>query len=289
MKSGLTLLIFMTVMAQISVAQTSSAENPQQKALTKVDFSKTPGPANRDAEVASDLKGYDIEPYLKKVTKKIRKKWDANVREAARRALLKQGSGVFRFTIERDGSVSGVRVEQSSGDASFDQAAWLALTQASPLKKLPAKLQAPYVVARIRFDQTSRGSSVSAWTAPAPDTGRGRSGDVEIITDTKGVNLAPYLGKAIEEIRINWYQLIPESARAPQLKKGETTIEFTISGYGTVKGMKLFEAAGDNGMDSAAWKAISNTKFDPLPDALKDTGVGLRIKFRYNPEKKRPS
>ena len=38
---------------------------------------------------------------------------------------------------------------------------------------------------------------------------------------------------------MNWYNLIPEEARPPLLKKGKVSIEFVIKKDGTIAGMTL--------------------------------------------------
>ena len=40
----------------------------------------------------------------------------------------------------------------------------------------------------------------------------GVMGPMEILTDTMGVDFGPYLNRVLQDVRQNWYQLIPESA-----------------------------------------------------------------------------
>ncbi len=53
-------------------------------------------------------------------------------------------------------------------------------------------------------------------------------GPIDILTDTKGVNLNAYLQPVLHSVRKNWYRLIPESARAPIMKKGKVAITFRV-------------------------------------------------------------
>jgi hypothetical protein len=78
-------------------------------------------------------------------------------------------------------------------------------------------------------------------------------GNIDVLSDTKGVDFRPYLSKQFQTIRANWYKYIPEEARAPQLKSGETTIEFAILKDGKIAGMKIVQPAGSMPMDRAAW------------------------------------
>jgi hypothetical protein len=61
-------------------------------------------------------------------------------------------------------------------------------------------------------------------------------GPLVILTDTKGVDFGPYFQRVLHDVRMNWYNLIPESARAPLMKKGKLVIEFSILKDGMVTG-----------------------------------------------------
>ena len=59
--------------------------------------------------------------------------------------------------------------------------------------------------------------------------GRARTlGNLEVLSDTQGVDFGPYLSRVVDAVRRNWYTLIPEAARAPLLKRGKVAIEFAI-------------------------------------------------------------
>jgi TonB family protein len=108
-------------------------------------------------------------------------------------------------------------------------------------------------------------------------------GNLEILSDTMGVDFGPYLQRVLHDVRENWYNAIPESA---QMKKGKLTIEFAITKDGKVAGMKLAAGSGDVPLDRAAWAGI--TASDPFPALPSDFGgqyLALRFTFFYNPSK----
>jgi outer membrane biosynthesis protein TonB len=78
-------------------------------------------------------------------------------------------------------------------------------------------------------------------------------GAIDILSDTMGVDFGPYLGIVRHRIRLNWYSLIPEVARAPIMRKGKVTIEFSILKDGHIGGLQRVESSGDLSMDRAAW------------------------------------
>jgi TonB family protein len=108
-------------------------------------------------------------------------------------------------------------------------------------------------------------------------------GALEILSDTQGVDFGPYLQRILEDVRRNWYLLIPESA---QMKKGKLAIEFAITKDGQVAGMKLAASSGDTALDRAAWGGITNSNpFPPLPTDFGGPYLALRFRFYYNPDK----
>ena len=80
-----------------------------------------------------DTKGYDFGKYGKIVQKEVRKNWYPP--KAAYMGV--KGVVLFRFYIERDGSVTELEMLQSSGIPSFDRAARNAIEGASPFPSLP--------------------------------------------------------------------------------------------------------------------------------------------------------
>jgi len=108
-------------------------------------------------------------------------------------------------------------------------------------------------------------------------------GNLEILSDTMGVDFGPYLQRVLHDVKQNWYNAIPESA---QMKHGNLIIEFAITKDGRVAGMKLVATSGDIPLDRAAWAGITGS--DPFPALPSDFGghyLALRFRFYYNPTK----
>jgi TonB family protein len=108
-------------------------------------------------------------------------------------------------------------------------------------------------------------------------------GNLEVLSDTMGVDFGPYLQRVLHDVRQNWYNAIPESA---QFKHGNLVIEFAITKDGTVAGMKLVAPSGDVPLDRAAWAGITaSDPFPPLPTEFGGQYLALRFRFYYNPTK----
>lgn len=113
--------------------------------------------------------------------------------------------------------------------------------------------------------------------------------DIDVLTDTLGVDFGPYLSRVIEEIRQSWYGLMPESVIYPPHIKGKVTLQFIIQKDGSVAGLRYVEPSGDIALDRPAYGSITaNNPFPPLPKDFVDRGgsiLGLRIRYYYNPDK----
>jgi TonB family protein len=111
-------------------------------------------------------------------------------------------------------------------------------------------------------------------------------GPLDVLSDTMGVDFGPYLSRVLHDVRENWYNLIPEIARAPLMKRGKVSIEFAILKDGRVAGMKLAGGSGDVALDRAAWGGVTaSNPFPPLPGEFSGQYLALRFHFYYNPER----
>jgi len=153
----------------------------------------------------------------------------------------------------------------------------------SPFKKT----QAPGIASAIQSIAGSQGARHYTFSATSGDYGSLRyqpnsnlKGDVEILSDTMGVDFGPYLQRVLFTIRNHWVNLIPEGDYG---KKGKLTIQFAILKNGSIRGMQMVWPSGDIHLDRPAWGGITNSHpLDPLPSDFKGEYLELRITFLYN-------
>jgi protein TonB len=101
-----------------------------------------------------DPRGADFTVWINDFKNQVYRNW--NVPQAA---LFYRGHVDFEFTVERDGSLSSLRMLKSSGTSSFDRAARNSLT-ASRFKSLPDDYGPPRVTMQVTFyyNEGPRGS-----------------------------------------------------------------------------------------------------------------------------------
>jgi periplasmic protein TonB len=117
-------------------------------------YSPTPGPAATGDKVigqgGGDFGGR-YPWYVDAVRNRIRQSWDQTTIEPAVRAAH-QAHTVMNFRINANGSISNIRVSQSSGNSSMDYSAMRALQSIDAFRPLPNDYMGSYVDVTFDFD-----------------------------------------------------------------------------------------------------------------------------------------
>jgi TonB family protein len=111
---------------------------------------------------------------------------------------------------------------------------------------------------------------------------KGPKDTIEILSDTGGANLHPYMTRLLHDVRFNWYNVIPEVARAPIMKQGKVSLEFRVTKDGKFQDLKLVKSSGDVALDRAAYIGIAASQPLPLPADFNCQFVAIRFHFYYN-------
>jgi PPIC-type PPIASE domain len=105
---------------------------------------------------------------------------------------------------------------------------------------------------------------------------------VEILSNTPGVELIPYLRIVVRNINRNWHGQIPAS----ETRKGKLAIEFAIMKDGNLAAMWLVSRPGgpdDEALVRMAWASITKSNpFPPLPSEFTGSFLALRFRFDYS-------
>ena len=122
--------------------------------------------------------------------------------------------------------------------------------------------------------------SIGEQGLPLCDISRPDKASVNVITDTKGVDLGPYLETVKRQVKQGWYSLIPASA---VFKRCCVSIQFKILQNGNVADLHYKSTSGDSQLDRAASGGIlSVDSLPPLPAGFKGDHLDLRFNFFYN-------
>jgi TonB family protein len=109
-----------------------------------------------------------------------------------------------------------------------------------------------------------------------------RNTPIDVLSDTKGFNMKPYLMVVIEKVRANWVPRIPRNVRS---KRGQVAVEFRVLRDGEIDEEGYGRISGKKALDSAAYEAvIASSPLPPLPSEFPCQFIKLRFHFYYNPK-----
>lgn len=200
----------------------------------------------------------------------------AQVAEAYRKAEQ------ARVAIGRDGTFAEIARADSQGPTAAqggDLGCFAHGKLAPSLEELVSRLQVGDVSNVVRTKQGFVILEVSGRGASCVD----RYGRIDILTDTKGVNLNAYLQPVLTIVKKNWYNQIPEAARPPLRKKGKVTIRFRVMRDGKITDVQLSESSGDVALDRAAYGGVTaSNPLQTLPSGFSCQFLTLQFRFYYN-------
>ncbi|MBI4348645.1 MAG: TonB family protein [Elusimicrobia bacterium] len=97
-----------------------------------------------DANVSADLPNFPYPWYITQVRSSLWSRWSARMPRTP-------GGATIMFIILRDGSLTDLRVESSSGDAGYDYAALTSVQEAAPFAPLPSGFRESFLKIHVRF------------------------------------------------------------------------------------------------------------------------------------------
>jgi len=110
---------------------------------------KPPAPADSGGiSILSDTHGYDFGPYQDMVLNRVRMNWYQAMPEAA---WNEKGRVVAVFNVERNGSVTELRITSGSGSETLDRVARDAVAESSPFQRLPSGFDGDHVSFQLVF------------------------------------------------------------------------------------------------------------------------------------------
>jgi TonB family protein len=135
---------------------------------------------------------------------------------------------------------------------------FIAVTLLAPCLIQPASAQAP----------------AHAFPTQSPELKLG----VDILSDTGGVNLSPYMRNLVADLKKHLSSPAAQSNQ-PSLKQQETVLTVTIAPNGQLSMMKLETPDHDSALNQTAWNATKTTSFSPPPAGMTDPNLKLRVHF----------
>jgi outer membrane biosynthesis protein TonB len=101
------------------------------------------------AEILTDTMGVDFGPYMTRIVQIVRQNWYSLMPPSVYPPISKQGKLALEFVIMKDGTVTGLARDTTSGDVGLDRAAMASITASTPFPPLPKEF--PGKVLGLRF------------------------------------------------------------------------------------------------------------------------------------------
>lgn len=134
-----------------------SSANPfvSQQLLPQPGSRNTSSPSGQASilDILSDTQGVDFASYLDGVIQTVKKNWYNRIPASARPPTSTKGMAAVEFSILKDGTVSGTRLQDGggSGYVDLDNAALNSITASNPFPPLPNEFGGQYVALRFHF------------------------------------------------------------------------------------------------------------------------------------------
>jgi TonB family protein len=107
--------------------------------------------AGSGVEILSDTRGVDFTEWLKKLKREIMASWIPLIPEEVQPPLNKEGWTLIRITVEPNGTVTAMHLDDSTKDRAIDKAAWGSITGVGQLPPLPKEFPGPNLELRMQF------------------------------------------------------------------------------------------------------------------------------------------
>ena len=110
-----------------------------------------------------------------------------------------------------------------------------------------------------------------------------KGGPIEVLSDTNGFNIRPYVKQVVARVKATWFPLVPSAAYRPFVEVGHVSVDFRLKKDGQIADIKYHDTSGNSGFDRAAYGAIrSSNPLPPLPEGFQCQFIWLRFHFYYN-------
>ena len=244
-------------------------------------------------DVHGDASNPDLQQYLSDLVSKIRMNWHRAIPPEARSSSTNKGCATVEFVIKKDGKLAGMKVVESSGNATLEQWAQTAITQSAPFDSLPQQFTGDSLELRYRFHfrpflghpmsprqegegQFGAAGGMHPGSASAPRPGdpiEGKTYQGQPVYKAGG-SIAP--PKPIYQPDPEY----PESARKKKLE-GTVVLEVLVTPDGDVADVKVVRAS-DPDLGQNAVDAVRRWKFNPSTKDAKPVAVQINVETCFH-------
>jgi len=102
-------------------------------------------------QILSDTQGVDFSGWSRRFQSDVMRNWIPLLPEETAAPLSKRGDTFLVVTINKDGSIGDMKLENSSHDVAIDRSAWASITSEGKFEGLPKAFNGPSIVLRLHY------------------------------------------------------------------------------------------------------------------------------------------
>ncbi len=282
------------LIALIAFAPSLRAQNVAHDGAPKAapSSSSAPSPCDPDnfepgspLEVLSDTAGADFGRYLRDVARKIRINWHRVIPADARSSSSDKGCATVEFSIQKDGKLAGMKLVQSSGNASLESAAQAGVSASAPFDPLPDQFTGSALTLRFHFRYNPQHGRLTplqggGWHSTSAEES---AGSPSVVLEPKTYNGQPVyrVGHGVTAPKGTYMPnpAFTESARKKKLQ-GTAQLEIVVTQEGNVGDAKVVKGI-DPDLDESALDTVRKWKFDPATKDGKPVPVQIDVEVSF--------
>jgi TonB family protein len=213
-----------------------------------------------------ESKGVDFRSWLRRFRAQVYSNWMIPYA-----AMTLHGHTVQRFTVHKDGTITGVEILQPSAVDVFTKAAFNALSASNPTVPLPQEYPDEKMVMTVVFYYNENPPGGGA-EKPLPANPMAAGLDLSV-TDVSGFCCPEYLETLKRLVYSNWQQR--------QGQDGTSVVRFVVHRDGSISDVTVEQGTNPD-LNLASQRAVTQTdRLPPLPTAYVNETLTIHLTFQY--------
>ena len=236
--------------------------------------------ARRIVEILSDTKGVDFDPYIHEVLHATQQNWRTLTVGSPRFEVTEPTQVAVEFSVQRDGSVSGLKLAEASGNPALDQAAQDAITNSSPLPALPEGFPDQHLELRVHFRAHLNHMIAQDGGLHGRSDSTGGTAECCPPEEENGVYRSGSRGVSNPKVVYAPSPAYRDKSRKAKVQ-GTVILEIVVTAEGTTRDITLKKSLSPD-LDQSAIETVGKWKFEP---AMKDgqpvaVRMAVEVSFR---------
>lgn len=215
-------------------------------------------------------------PYMKAVEAKVKRNWHPPRQDISKRV-------VALFKVNKDGTLAGAKITQSSGIVEYDKAALQAVQMSSPFEALPSEFNGKSIEIDFTFDYNILGNNTKKFSAPIEELKMAVTNNPQEAVFLNSIQAIEkqYIYDAKQKVIQKWHPKTYYSYYKTR-EANNLSAEITINKNGELVNHKIVNSAQSKDAEKRVLEAIEKAApFAPFPEDIQKESLKFTIRFIY--------